>query len=290
VFLGRTAIDEGLLSKEQLRSNAWRRVYRGIYADSRIEITHTVRCSVAAEYLLPPDGVIAGRSAARLYGVDAVPAGDPVEALVSRSAVVIPHVGLIVHRGLLAPEDRRELDGLAVTTVARTCWDLARWLPLIEAVVVIDQLLARRAVTPADLEAYRLKRRAEKPTPRGIRRYEDVLALVDGGAESPQETRLRVRLAQAGLPRLETQVVVRNAAGGQVARVDLGWRELRIAIEYDGAWHFDTFTQMNRDRDRDVDLETAGWIVVHVTANQLRNDFDGVLSRIRAARRRRGVR
>ena len=138
VFLGRTAIDEGMLSKRQLRSGAWRRLFRGIYADSRIEITHSVRCSVAAGYLLPSDGVIAGRSAARLYGADAVPGGDIVEALVPQAAVVIPHVGLVVHRGLLAADDRCEFDGLAVTTPVRTCWDLSRWLPLIEAVVVIE--------------------------------------------------------------------------------------------------------------------------------------------------------
>jgi len=290
VFLGRMAIDEGMLTKRQLRSSAWRRLFRGIYADSRLEITHSVRCSVAAEYLLPSDAVIAGRSAARLYGVDAVPAGDPVEALVPQAAVVIPHIGLVVHRGQLASDDRCEIDGIAVTTTVRTCWDLARWLSPIEAVVVVDQMLSRRFVTPADLEAYRLKRSAEKPTPRGIRRYEYVLALVDGGAESPQESRLRVRLAEAGLPRLETQVVVRTPTGEFVARVDLGWRELRIAIEYDGAWHGATFTQMNRDRDRDFALDGVGWIVVHVTSDELRNDFDGVLARVRAARRRRGLR
>ena len=289
VFRGRTAVEEGVLSKQHLRSSAWQRLFRGIYADSRIEITHSIRCAVAAEYVLAPDAVIAGRSAAKLYGADSRADTDPVEALVPPAAVVIPHVGLVVHRGRLAPDDWHEVEGLAVTTAVRTCWDLARWLPAIEAVVIVDQLLARRVVSPAELVAYQWKRRAEKPTPRGIRRYEYLLALVDGGAESPQESRLRVRLAQAGLARLETQVVVRNARGAFVARVDLGWKELQIAIEYDGAWHRSTFAQISRDRERHDAIEAVGWIVVHVTAEQMRDDFNGVVVRIRAARRRRRV-
>jgi very-short-patch-repair endonuclease len=272
-----------LLSKAQLLSHAWRRLFQGVYADSRLTITHATRCYAATEFVLPPDSVIAGRSAARLYGAGATGNDDRVDALVPHAAVIVPHAGLVVHRGTLASEDRVEREHFAITTPVRTCWDLARWLPTVEAVVLIDQLLARRIVTTAELEAYRLKRRTEKPTPRGIRRYERVLALVDSGAESPQESRLRVRLVLAGLPRPQTQYAVVNR-GRIVARLDLGWPEYRLGMEYDGEHHT---RQLDKDRKRHNATLTAEWDVLYVTAKRLREDFDGIVAEVRAAMRRR---
>jgi hypothetical protein len=289
VFQGRTAIDAGLLSKRQLDSHAWRRLFRGVYADSRLTITHGVRCAVAVEFVLPAGSVIAGRSAAKLYGVDAREDNDPVEALAPQAAVVIPNAGAIVHRGNLAPEDRLQRKRYAVTSPVRTCWDLARWLSPVEAVVIIDQLLARGVVTPAQLEAYRLKRRAEKPTPRGIRRYERVLSLVDGGAASPQESRVRVRLMLAGIPRPQTQCAVRDPAGRVVARVDMGWDKYCLAVEYDGFGHVGSFARMGKDRQRHNAITGARWNVVYVTASDLHEDFDRIVAQVRAGLRRRRV-
>jgi hypothetical protein len=287
IFRGRAAVEAGLLTIRQLRSRAWRRLFQGVYADSRVVINHATRCAVAVGFVLPPDSVIAGRSAAKLYGADARDADDAVEALVPRAAAVIPHSGTIMHRGNLAPEDRLQREHYALTTPVRTCWDLARWLSPVEAVVIIDQLLARGVVTPAQLEAYRLRRRAEKPTPRGIRRYERVLELVDGGAGSPQESRVRVRLVLAGIPRPETQCVVRDRAGKVVARVDLGWREQRLAVEYDGFGHVGSFARMGKDRQRHNDINDAGWNVVYVTEAHLREDFERIVAQVRAGLRRR---
>jgi very-short-patch-repair endonuclease len=272
-----------LITHRQLRGHAWRRLFQGVYADSSLTITHATRCAAANAFVLPPDSVIAGRSAARLYGSDAARDGERVEALAPHAAVIVPHAGLVVHRGRLAPEDRLQREHFAITTPVRTCWDLARWLPPIEAVVIIDQLLTRGVVTPAQLEAYRWKRRAEKPTPRGIRRYERVLELVDGGAESPQESRLRVRLMLAGLPRPQTQYVVLSR-GRFVARLDLGWPEYRLGMEYDGQDHAG---QLDRDRKRHNAILAAEWDVLYVTAKRLRGEFDDIVAEVRAVMRRR---
>ena len=283
IFRGREAIDAGLLSPEQLRSRAWRRLFHGVYADSRLTITHATRCAAATEFVLPAGSVIAGRSAARLYGSQAARDDDRVEALAPRASVIVPYAGVVVHQGQLAPEDQVQREHFAITTPVRTCWDLACWLPPVEAVVIIDQLLARGVVSPAALEAYRRKRRTEKPTPKGMRRYERVLTLVDGGAESPQESRLRVRLVLAGLPRPQTQYVVRNR-GRFVARLDMGWPEYHLGAEYDGQDHAG---QLDRDRKRHNAILTAEWDVLYVTAKRLRDDFDGIVAEVGAAMRRR---
>src|SRR6185369_10149162 len=65
VFRGREAIDAGLLSPEQLRSRAWRRLFHGVYADSRLTITHATRCAAATEFVLPAGSVLAATGRGR---------------------------------------------------------------------------------------------------------------------------------------------------------------------------------------------------------------------------------
>lgn len=74
--------------------------------------------------------------------------------------------------------------------------------------------------------------------------------------------------------------------GRFVARLDLAWPERKVAVEYDGLWHDDP-EQFHRDRQRLNRLLGRDWIVLHVTAKRLRDDFDGFLAEVRAALRSR---
>jgi very-short-patch-repair endonuclease len=71
------------------------------------------------------------------------------------------------------------------------------------------------------------------------------------------------------------------AAGIELARVDLGFPEARLAVEYEGAYHFDA-DQIIRDDARYARLRAAGWRVIRLAAHDLR-DLDGVVARVRAA-------
>jgi very-short-patch-repair endonuclease len=279
IFLGQRAISSGLITAKELRSRAWRPLFRGIYADATLAVTHRHRCLAACRYLLPPTGAIAGRSAAALYGAGNVSDKDAVEVVVPRHARFGPVAGLHVHTGGLAPDEVRELQGVRTTTPARTCWDIAQWLDTVEAVVVIDMLLRSRLVTVADLEAIAAARKGT----RGWRRLLWAVTLADAGAESPQETRLRVRLVLGGVPRPVTQYVIERR-GTFVARVDLAWPEHKVAVEYDGVWHA-AGEQIHRDRRRLNRVLGAGWVVLHVTAQRLRDDFDGFVAELKAALR-----
>ena len=64
----------------------------------------------------------------------------------------------------------------------------------------------------------------------GVRRALATLDLVDPGAESPRETWLRLLIVRAGLPRPQTQIPVYDEYGQLVARVDMGWEDLKIAV------------------------------------------------------------
>ncbi|WP_344128600.1 endonuclease domain-containing protein [Luedemannella flava] len=170
--------------------------------------------------------------------------------------------------------------GTRVTTPPRTCWDLAQWCSVEEAVVLVDRFLRDRLVTPAELRTYVAKRRRTLG-PRGARRCDRVIALADGRAESPQESRLRLAIVLGGLPTPEVQWEIRDESGF-VARVDLAYPRWRIAIEYDGAWHATT-EQLQRDRRRLNRLQAAGWLIIHVTADTLRSNRPTLLHEIRGA-------
>jgi very-short-patch-repair endonuclease len=281
IFLARDALRRRLLTPADLRTAAWRPLFRGVYADASLTITHRHRCLAVCRWLLPPAGAVAGRSAAALYGAVAARPDDPVEIVVQRGRRFGPFGGLAVHSADLLDGDMREFDGVRMTTPARTCWDLAQWLDLVEAVVIIDVLIRRRLVTVADLEGYASRRRGA----RGWRRLLRAATLADPGAESPQESRLRVRLVLAGVPAPVTQYVIEHD-GRFLARVDLAWPEHKVAVEYDGLWHA-ADDQIHRDRQRLNRLVGADWIVLHVTSKRLRDDFEAFVAELKAALRRR---
>ena len=193
-FRGSIAVAAGLLSEKQLRSPTWRQLYRDVYVRSDVELTHDLWCR-AAGLVLPATAVIGGASAAHVHGADVAGRGAPVEVVSSEHMRRRAH--MVVLRASLGDGDVANVCGLRVTSPVRTAFDLARGRPLDEAVVAIDALLVRRLVSLADIAAYA---DAGHRSWRGVHRLPDVLALAAGGAESPMETRLRLRLVQAGLP------------------------------------------------------------------------------------------
>ena len=87
-------------------------------------------------------------------------------------------------------------------------------------------------------------------------------------------------LHRSDLPRPIAQHRVR-AGGIFLARVDFAWPEDELALEYEGQWHGER-QQVGSDRRRLNRLTAAGWRVLFVTAQDLR-DPTRLLARIRAA-------
>ncbi|MGA5538136.1 endonuclease domain-containing protein [Mycolicibacterium nivoides] len=125
----------------------------------------------------------------------------------------------------------------------------------------MDALLNATDIKPADVLAVA----DAHPGCRGVARLRSVLPLFDGGAESPQESRLRLTIVRGGLPTPETQIEFRDLH----IRVDLGWREWKVAVEYDGVQHWTDRRQRSWDIDRIALLEEAGWAVVRVSAEMM---------------------
>ena len=94
---------------------------------------------------------------------------------------------------------------------------------------------------------------------------------------------MRLLLIDAGLPKPQTQIEFRDLH----IRVDLGWREWRVAVEYDGIHHWTDSSQRSWDIERIAMLEAAGWVVIRVSAEMLKCP-QVIIDRVRAALTDRG--
>lgn len=275
VFRGSALVAAGTLTPRELRSSAWRRLFHDVYACAGLTVTHELR-AVAAARLLVPGAVVSGRSAAVLWGLPLAGAEEAVEITVPPDAVPCRAAGIRVRRRRLDPAEVVRRRGVAVTSGERTAVDLAGQGTLVDGVVLLDRFVAERV---ADLT--HVRRLAGSSSGRGSRQARAAAALADGLAGSPQETRLRLVMLWAALPRPVAQHVVRDARGF-VARVDFAWPGARVAVEYEGTWHGETPQQVAADRRRLNRLTAAGWTVVFVTAADLHRP-DELVARIRAA-------
>ncbi|MCA0145198.1 endonuclease domain-containing protein [Blastococcus sp. LR1] len=275
VFRGSAMVARGHLTPRELRSSAWTRVFRDVYACTSVDLTHGLRARAAAT-LVVPGAVVSGASAAALWGVDVADRADDVELTVPPGANVCRVPGIRVRRRELGDGAVVRRSGVCVTSGETTAVDLARHGTLEEAVIRIDRLVRARAASLTGVRAL-----AGSATGRGCRQARRAAELADGLAESPQETRLRLLLHASVLPRPVAQHVVRDARGF-VARVDFGWPEARVAVEYEGLWHGETPQQVAADRRRLNRLTAAGWTVVFVTAADLHRPAE-LIARIVAA-------
>jgi len=277
VFRGSDAVARGLVTARQLQGRAWRRLYRDVYADAVLPDTHRLRCEGAA-LLLPPGSAVSGRSAACVRGLPLGERDDPVLAIVPPSTSGRAISGVRLRRAVLSSDEIRP--GRTPTTQPlRTACEIAREPDLIEAVAGLDVLLRHRHVRAAELMAWARVR----PHSRAAQ----AIRLADGRAESPQESRTRVRLVLAGLPPPVPQYEV-WWGGFFRGRVDFAWPEQRVILEYDGVWHA-AAAQLIRDRRRLNDLIADGWVVLHATIADLADDqaFEALVGKLRHALRTR---
>ncbi|MEZ0362989.1 DUF559 domain-containing protein [Mycobacterium sp. pUA109] len=261
-FLGAEALADNAIPERAMRT-LYEPVYPGVYAPWGIELTARQRAA-AAWLWSRRRAVVAGNSAAALLGAKWVEAALPAE-LVHDNHKAPPKV--VVHRDTLKPGEMTSVDGIAVTDPARTAFDIGRRTrSRLAGLQRLDALANATGVGIAEVEVVI----AAHPGARGLTRLRQVLPLVDGGAESPQETRTRLVLIDAGLPKPETQIMVYDEYGEFVARVDIGYRDLRVGIEYDGPQHWTDPKQRQRDIDRQVALAALGWVIIRVSAELLR--------------------
>ncbi|MEJ5945847.1 hypothetical protein WDZ17_11140 [Pseudokineococcus basanitobsidens] len=260
VFRGADAVAAGELSPADLRSGAWTRLLRGVYTRRDVEVTHALVCE-AAGLLLPPTAQITGASAAAVLGHTWLRPRDVVEAVVPDVGLHPTVRGVAVRRSTAPVGSGTPWRTTLLASPERIAFDASARVPLTVGVGRLDALVRTEHVSVEQMWGWLDGRRDND-----VVAVREAVSLVDPRAESLPESALRVLLHLAGID-VVPQVVVRDR-GRAVARVDLALESLRIAVEYDGAWHA-LREQLEKDRERLNRLRDAGWVVVHVTAADL---------------------
>jgi hypothetical protein len=274
-FIGSEAVASGRVTPYALRSQ-FTAIHRDVYIPRDSEITAVLRAR-AAWLWSRRRAVVAGRSASALHGAKWTDNGAPAEIFHENRH---SPAAIRTWSDLVPDDEVTGLDGMRVTTPARTAFDLACRYPVDEAVVMIDALARATRLKVADVELLAQRYKGH----RGIRSARLALDLADPGSESPRETWLRLLLIRSGFPRPETQIPVYDTYGQLVAVLDMGWQDIKVAVDYDGDQHRTDRRRFNKDIRRAEALTALGWIDVRVTAEDTEG---GIIWRVLAAWDRR---
>lgn len=280
-FRSADVLATGAISERRLR-RLYRQLYPGVFVPRDAQLTAAERAIAAWEWSRR-QAVVAGLSASALHGAKWIDGDLPAELVHGNYRAP---AGISVHLDSLLAGETVEVDGMKITTPARTAFDLGRRLTLGLAVERVDALMNMTGLTAPEVHAVLAAHRGA----RGTVRLREVLALVDAGAESPQETRTRLLLVRSGFPKPQTQIRVVDRFGDFVARVDMGWEKPKVGIEFDGALHWTDARQRSRDVDRAVALADEGWTIIRVTSELLRHRAGTIVSRVDEALRTASLR
>ena len=243
-----------------MKSDALQKIWYGVYGRGKVDARLQLRgLDLAAGKTV---AVCLG-TAAIAYGFDTEDTAD-LHVLNPDGGQLRSADGLVVHRRRGAPltvvADR------PVTAPAWTAVEVARGLRRPRALATLDAALRSRTCSRDDL-AQAATRQAGR---RGIVIVRELLPLASELAESPMESEARLAMIVGGLPAptLQHEIVDENRL---LWRVDFAWPEAMVAAEYESVqWHAGA-DALRRDRNRYSALQSVGWTVVPILAEDVRD-------------------
>ena len=264
VFLAGEALAADDVTRHGLAAHH-RRLLPGVWAPKGP--TLSLQDRIGAAWLWSErEGIVCGVAASAMHGARWVADDIPIELNLARHK---SPPGVITVRDTLLDGEVTTLGGIAVTTVARTAFDLARRGPRGVALERLDALARATRFAAADVLAVL----DAHPKVRGRRRVPGLLRFVDPGAQSPKETWLRLVLIEAGFPRPQTQIPVLAPDGYPRYFLDMGWPQYMVAVEYDGEQHRTDSVQYRNDVLRSEYIDGLGWRRIRVLAGHRRDDI-----------------
>jgi hypothetical protein len=274
--LARTLAAQGLNADDRARLSRigeLTRVRRGAYAyapgDDLAAAQRHRRLVLATAPQLLDGSVVSHGSAAVLHGLPVwSTAIEKVHVTCDRSGHGKRRSVVHVHGAPLPAADLTVLDGIVVTSLARTVLDLGRTRPMAEAVAAGDVAL-RLGLAPTALD---LGLQTMERWP-GVRASRRAVAFLDARSESVGESVSRVRLHRDGVPAPDLQHEILGPRGEVIARVDFYWHEQRLAGEFDGKVKYGRLLKpgqsieevvfaekVREDRIRDEDHGVVRWV------------------------------
>jgi very-short-patch-repair endonuclease len=251
------------------------RLYRGVYAVGHTALT-THSHLIAAVYACGPEALASHRAAGWLWGI--LRGSQPIEVTAPRSRE--SRKEFVVHRSRgIAEEDRAVIDGIPVTSLARTIVDLADDLPekRLDDAVNEAEIQRRFDLKAVNRVLERLPgRKGRHKLNRVLTAYRDVQPFTRSRAERLVFAMCR----QHGLPTPQ----VNTWLGSE--EVDFYWPKQGLVLEFDGGAHRTT-RAFYTDRERDRSLAARGIHVVRATDRDDPEKLAGQLRSILSVRRPR---
>lgn len=216
------------------------------------------------------DAVLSHRSAAALWGIRGF-SGQAIDVAVPRKS---RSYGVIRRHNAFLPDDEiAEFEGIPVTSVPRTIFDMAAISPPQAAESMLREAEFRRLYDRLSLwdllERY--------PRRRGSVAVREALARLgeqSGRVRSPLEERFLPFLDRHCLPRPRLNVWLEVA--GERYQVDCLWPRQRQIVELDGWEAHGTRSAFRGDRGRDRRLRVAGYGVTRLVWAALDDEAEAV--------------
>jgi very-short-patch-repair endonuclease len=250
-----------------VRRRRWRRVHPSVFLVGTAPITTAGR--VHAAWLWAGErAAVAGPAAAWWWGL--APPPDRITLIVPPPSRRAARPGVTIVRGRVDPKDLDVRNWVRVTTVPRTCLDLAR----LGEPDRLDAALRMRRTDAARLEASLERSRGRRGQALARLAVDDVAANPWGFSERLLHRRLR----DAGVTGWTANPPVRLRHG--VRYPDIALEDIRLAIEMDGRQFHGDPRSFEADRERNNDFVEAGWTVLHFTWKQLTEDGASVVTSI----------
>jgi hypothetical protein len=231
-------------------------LYRDVYAVGHASVSRE-GTYLAAVLSCGPDTALSHRSAADIWGLRR----DRTRVEVTVPTGRIGPRGLVVHRSrMMEPVDFRTVDGIRVTSVARTLLDLAMVLyprDLSRAVDRAERLRLFDLTELEDLLAWARGRRGAAAL-RGA-----IVGWRPADTRSELEDRSRDLIASLPLPEPQFNVLIQGERTSH--EVDAYWPDHSLVVQLDGFAYHRTRRDRERDASADADLELAGNRIMRLT-------------------------
>jgi very-short-patch-repair endonuclease len=230
---------------------------------------------MAAVLTAGPRAVLSHRSAAQLWGL--LPE-SPIEIELTRPTRYRSQNGLRAHCSSLLPDEVTAVEGIPVTSVPRTLFDLAGLAPERQLERAFNESEVRNLTDKLSIPDL-LERYPRRPGAGALRRITANKAASLGITRNDFEERFIALLDAAGLPRprINADLHVR----GRFVEADCLWQVQRVIVELDGRGAHGTARAFEKDRERDRLLLVEGWRVMRVTWRQLRDEAPAVIADLR---------
>lgn len=229
---------------------------------------------MAATLACGEGAVLSHRSAGRCWGL--LRGADGAAVDVSRPGHG-GRVGIRMHEVRLPVDERTIVDGVPVTTVPRTIFDIAAFGDRREAERAFHEAEVQGLTDPLSLPDLL----ARYPGYAGTPLLRELLGIGPGGGatENDFEAVFADLLERQGLPRPRFNPDL--FMQGRYFRPDCVWDERRVIVELDGRAVHGTRRAFESDRERDRIFAAEGWRVIRVTWRQLADSPELVVRDLR---------